>query len=616
MGLALLMCLIPSIFSAQEVLLGCYNNDRSSVTTREQRALTLPFFDDFSGTKIYPDSIKWMDQDAFVNPGFPLNPVTRNAATLDVLDARGNVYPYAISNPFIAEHLTSMPIRLDSIFEPNARALTPADSLYLSFFYQPQGNGNPPESQDSLVLEFGLPNDIDTSWFHVWSAPGQTLAQFLAENDSNYFKQVMIPITEEKFFTSNFLFRFYNYASIVSQSQPSSRGNEDNWNIDVVYLNYGRSFQDLSYPKVCFTGATPSFLKRYQSMPYKHYRANPTASIAEEYELQVSNLDNQAHTMRHRYTVEQVNGNQSYTYPSTYPIMLNAQTFNYAKTAFVSQLFSLDYDRDSTSYIIRHYISDSTCNPPMVDSMIYRQGFYNYFAYDDGIPELGYGVESSAGGAFAVQFELSEMDTLRGVQILFNHTLRDANNKYFDIVVWKDNNGKPGDEVCRLSGKRPQWEDQIYRFVYYPFKQRIRINGVFYIGIEQQSSGLINVGFDASNDNSQYNYFNVTGAWQPSTKPGSIMIRPVVGANYYIGVDDNQINDHVTVYPNPTSTAIHIDGVTNGISIVMYDITGRKVLERSFTDALSIDDLRNGLYLMNITTTEGNIISKKIMVSK
>jgi hypothetical protein len=616
-GLAFLICLIPSFISAQEILSGFYHSNGSQkVLSREQQALTLPFYDDFSDSRIYPDSTKWMDRDAFVNLGFPLNPITRNAATLDVLDSRGCVYPYAISNPFVAEFLTSMPIRLDSVFEPNARALTPADSLYFSFFYQPQGNGNPPESQDSLVLEFGLPNDIDTSWFHVWSTPGQTLAQFLLENDSSYFKQVMIPITDDKFFTSNFLFRFYNYASIVNQSQPSSRGNEDNWNIDVVYLNYGRSIQDRSYPKVCITGTTPSFLKRYQSMPYKHYRANPTASIAEEYELQISNLDDQAHTMRHRYTVEQVNGNQYYTYPSTYPVTVEAQTYNYVKPSFVSQLFSLDYDRDSTSYIIRHFISDSTCNPPMVDSLIYRQGFYNFFAYDDGIPEMGYGVESSAGGAFAIQFELSEMDTLRGVQILFNHTLQDANNKYFDIVIWKDNNGKPGDEVYRLSGKRPMWEDQMYRFAYYQFNQRVRLNGVFYVGIEQQSSGLINVGFDASTDNSQYNFFNVTGSWQSSSKPGSIMIRPVVGASYYIGVDDNQTDDQVVVYPNPAASTIQINGMTQGCSIAMYDLTGRKVMETPFTNELSISHLPNGLYLMNITTAEGSIISKKIMVSK
>ncbi|MBR4146883.1 MAG: T9SS type A sorting domain-containing protein [Bacteroidales bacterium] len=614
-GLAILICLIPNLFSAQEILTGFNHRTTHNMLTRTQEALTLPFYDDFSNSCVYPDSTKWTDRDVFVNQGFPLNPVTRNAATLDVLDASGCVYPYAISNPFIAEHLTSAPIRLDSVFNPEPRALSPIDSLYFSFFYQPQGNGNPPESQDSLVLEFGVPSEIDTSWYHVWSTPGQTLAQFLQENDSNYFKQVMIPITDSRFFIPNFLFRFYNYASIANQSQPTNRGNEDNWNIDVVYLNQGRSYNDGSYPKISFTGPIPSFLKRYQSMPYKHYRANPNASITEEYELQLSNLDNQTHTIRHRYTVDQVNGNQSYSYPSTFPSTLEPQTYNQTKNAFVSQLFSMDYDRDSTSYIIRHYISDSTCNPPMVDSMVYRQGFYNYFAYDDGIPEMGYGVEPSS-GAFAVQFELAEMDTLRGVQILFNHTLKDANNKYFDIVVWKDNNGKPGDEVYRLSGRKPKWDEQLYKFAYYQFDQRIRLNGVFYVGIVQQNSGLINVGFDTSNDNSQYNYFNVTGSWQNSTKPGSIMIRPVVGAGYYIGVSEDQVDNQISIYPNPATSTIHIEGIVHGSSITMYDLTGRVVVQRPYSNEISIEHLHNGLYFLNVTTADGVVIGKKIMVNR
>ena len=29
----------------------------------------------------------------------------------------------------------------------------------------------------------------------------------------------------------------------------------------------------------------------------------------------------------------------------------------------------------------------------LVDSTIYHQGFYNYYAYDDGTPEMGYGLE-------------------------------------------------------------------------------------------------------------------------------------------------------------------------------------------------------------------------------
>lgn len=612
-GWGLLFCLVPFLATAQEVLTGFNHNVTLPSRSREAKAITLPFYDDFSNSKILPDSTKWSDFNVYVNSGFPLHPVTRNGATFDVLDAQGRVYDYAISNPFIAEYLTSNVIRLDSIFDPEPKALTPADSLYFSFFYQPQGNGNAPETLDSLVLEFGVTTGIDTMWRHAWSTPGMTLSKFLAENDSCYFKQVMIPITDTAFFKSGFCFRFYNYASIVNASQPTSRGNEDNWNIDVVYLNYGRSISDTSYPKVSFTGTAPSFLSRYRAMPYKHYRANPSAHITEKYPLHISNLDDKPHSLKHQYIVDQVNGEQHYTYSAHSAINAAPMTYSRPDTAMVAMLFSIDYDRDSTSYLIRHYISDSTCNPPMVDSMVYRQGFYNYFAYDDGTPEMGFGVQPSPGGAFAVKYELSELDTLRGVQILFNHTLNDANDQYFDIVVWKDNNGKPGDEAYRLSNRKPIWSDRIYQFAYYQFDKLIRMNGVFYIGIVQQGNGLLNVGFDSSEDHSQYNYINVTGSWQQSSKPGAIMIRPVLGAGYYIGLDEGP-DTKVSIYPIPASTSVHIEGITNGVSVDIYDLTGRRVMHRSFTSEIPLSQLRNGLYLLNITTADGNIISKKIIV--
>ena len=612
-SLAFSLCLLPNLTTAQEFLTGFYRPGETPASgNRQIQVQTLPFYDDFSESNRYPDSCKWIDRNAFVNSGFPLHPVTRNAATLDVLDAQGQVYNFAISNPFIAEYLTSTTIRLDSVFDPEPRALTPADSVYLSFYYQPQGNGLAPETNDSLVLEFGIPNEFDTTWHHIWSAPGQTLAQFLQENDSNYFKQVMIPITDLNYFKSSFFFRFYNYASIANSTQPTSRGNEDHWNIDMVYLDRNRRHDDTSYPKISFTGAAPTFLKRYQAMPYKHYRLNATSSITEEFAYYVSNLDNQPHNLKYEYTVEQVNGSQSYHYASHNALPLNAETHCQENWGYVAQLFSLDLDRDTTSYIIRHYLSDSTCNPPLTDSLIYRQGFYNYFAYDDGTPEMGYGVEP-ASGAFAVRFEMAELDTLSGVQILFNHTLNDANNKYFDIVVWKDNNGKPGDEVYRLANKKPIWEDALFRFAYYSFPQRVRLAGTFYVGLVQRENGLVNIGIDMSNDNSQYNFYNSNGSWQQSNMPGSIMIRPVVGKGYYIGVNENPDDTAVILYPNPVSKLLHIEGVTEGQSMTLFDITGRKVMETPFAPDLSVEGLRPGLYLLNIVTDNGTI-NRKITV--
>lgn len=696
---ALLMAfgLIAGSVSAQEILTPFRSTtEKAPVRRGVAEARFLPFFDDFSQSALYPDSTKWTDCNALVNDGFPLCPPNRNGITLDVLDANGRVYSYAISNAFLAEYLTSVRIRLDSVMEPEPRALTPADSLYLSFYYQPQGNGNAPEEQDSLGLQFGttvlrqeflfldyqnydiadifaemqvdtlFPGDTvwasvgcqpglftivtdtltpatqgsiavpcdsvfttvaDTTWYHIWSVPGQTLEDFMNENDGAHFKQVLIPIRDERFFREDFYFRFYNYASIVSSSLPANRSNEDNWNIDFVYLNLGRSVNDTTYPMLTFSGQRPSFFERYQAIPYRQYRINPNSAIRENLHIDIANLDGVDHQANYYYSVQQVGGSQHYTRtlePTTiHPYKTHGylQCPDYGESPacpYVGELFALSFDYDSVSYLVKHYIYDSTCNPPLTDSMIYRQGMYNYYAYDDGIPELGFGVRP-AGGKFAVRFDLAEFDTIAGVQLLFNHTLKDANDKYFDIVVWKDENGRPGEEVYRLEGQRPIWQEMPYQFSYYRFTKPVLLSGAFYMGIEQRSDDLINIGFDASVDNIQYNFINTNGAWQQSSKHGSLMIRPVVGSSYYIGVDENGTSTGsgaFVLYPNPASSTLHLDGDIQNGQVCIYDLTGRRVFEGEYQSEIPVSQLNDGMYFLSITTAEGQVFTQKFIIKK
>ena len=697
-ALALFLAFAASQVTAQEILTGFRAVPQKAATARGvQPARFLPFLDDFSHSDLYPDSTKWTDLNVLVNDGFPLCPPNRNCATLDVLDASGRVYSYAISNAFVAEYLTSVRIRLDSVMEPEPRALTPADSVYFSFYYQPQGNGNPPEAHDSLVLQFGttvehqeflyldyqnltiseifehmqvdtlFPGDTvwsfgecvsglyyivtdtltpltqgmisvpcdsvfttvaDTTWVHVWSTPGQSLQAFMAENNGQYFKQVMIPILDVKYFQDNFYFRFYNYASIENSNHPSNRGEEDIWNIDFVYLDYNRTAADTDYPMLTFSGQRPSFFERYQTMPYRQYRVNPNSAIRESLELDIANLDGVDHEAHYYYTVQQVGGSHHFSrhlspvtirpYRETGYLACPENGTESPACPYVEALFALNMGYDSVSYVVRHYVYDSTANPPLVDSLVYRVGMYNYYAYDDGIPERGYGVEP-ANGQFAVKFELADYDTIQGVQLLFNHTLNDANNKYFDIVVWKDENGKPGAEIYRLSGQRPQWEEQPYRFHYYKFDKTVTLAGVFYIGIVQQSGGLINIGFDATIDNSQYNFYNTNGAWLPSDKRGSLMIRPVVGASYYIGVEENNSAAQlVQLYPNPVRNTLNISvsEQTEIVQTCIFDLMGRKVYQGNPSNEVYVGHLADGLYFIRLTTAEGQVINQKFIIRK
>ncbi len=681
---------------AQEILTPFGTTEKAPARKGVAEARFLPFFDDFSHSNTYPDSTKWTDNNVLVNDGFPLCPPNRKGATFDVLDANGKVYNYAISNAFVAEYLTSVRIRLDSIMDPEPHALTPADSIYLSFYYQPQGNGNSPEEQDSLVLQFGttterqeflfldyqnydiadifaemqvdtlFPGDTiwasvgcqeglftlvtdtltpdiqgsiavpcdsifitvaDTTWYHIWSVPGQTLEDFMAENDGQYFKQVMIPITDLKYLRNDFYFRFYNYASIVSNSLPSNRSNEDNWSIDFVYLNINRSITDTDYPMLTFSGQKPSFFNRYQSIPYRQYRINPNAVTRENLEIDIANLDGIDHEANYYYMVQQIGGGQSYTRSLEPTIIRPYKTHGYLNCPdygespacpYVGELFALNMNYDSVSYQISHYLFDSTTNPPLLDSMVYRTGMYNYYAYDDGIPELGFGVRP-AGGRFAVRFDLADYDTIQGVQLLFNHTLNDANNKYFDLVVWKDENGKPGEEVYRLESQRPQWQEQIYRFSYYKFNKTVALAGAFYIGIEQRSDDLINIGFDTSIDNIEYNFVNTNGSWQQSSKHGSLMIRPVVGASYFIGMEENGPSTGsgaFRIYPNPVSNILHIESDIDGGQLNIYDLMGRMVYQSEYQTEIPVSQLNDGLYFLSITTSEGQVINQKFIIRK
>ena len=508
--------------SAQEYLSGFSHEAKSVGESLRNRnnVVQLPFFDDFTESDVYTDAAKWQNNNVLVNSGFPLYPTNYNAATLDILDMTGKVYPHASSCPFIADSLISNPISL--------KELTPADSVYLSFYYQPQGNGDAPEAADSLVLMFGCKTDTTLVWNHIWSTEGVTLDSFLLANDGNYFKQVMIPVVDEKYFGNDIVILFYNYGSVPSTMYPNDRSNVDNWNIDFVYLDKNRKAENTSFPLVTFSEKSPSLLNRYQSMPYRQYVSNPTVAIATEYNMYIANLDSTSARIKYSMHVENVVSGWTYDYNSKWgsisPLVKNGfqncegDNSTQACPRPKNFLFDMEDKVDTALYQITHIITvDDTVSQAKGDTLYGLQSFENFYSYDDGIPERGYGVVPGE-SCFASQFGISMPDTLCGVYLLFNRTHKDANYDFFDIVVWNNNNGKPGNEIYRLKNQRPEWdEEDIYKFAYYPFDKILKVNGTIYVGIMQHDKETINIGFDTSNDNSQYNFYDVGYGWENSS---------------------------------------------------------------------------------------------------
>lgn len=82
---------------------------------------------------------------------------------------------------------------------------------------------------------------------------------------------------------------------------------------------------------------------------------------------------------------------------------------------------------------------------------------------------------------------------------------------------------------------------------------------------------------------------------------------------YYVDAVEEHEADQVSIYPNPVDDMLHIDGVTTGTSITLYDMTGRLVLsDRAYGGAMTFDmsALKRGVYLCRIQNRTYKIVKR------
>lgn len=624
----IISCCLLVYGNAQEVLKPLsYNINLSPVghsqsTSAQAKALaivpdTLPFFDDFyyAYKTPYPTTNHWVDSNVYVNTGFATGPLSMGVATFDGLNKFGA--PYNINAPVSvsasADTLKSRPINL---YRKGSYIYSPADSIYLSFYYQAKGNGEAPEPNDSICVDFKKPNQ--NKWVKVWGQKGST--------DTTFYK-VMIPIKDTAYFDSMFVFRFRNKAT--------TSGSLDHWNIDYVYINKDRKIKDtLQYGDINFALPPTSFLKNYTTMPYNQYVPTEFASNFKNYIR--SNNDGYV-GMNYNFTVYDetgsVHGQQDQGNPLNpgVPPYKNGGYFSQAAWANPTLTISpFPTMSDSTYYTIVHsLVPVATDNQRANDTVVITQKFSNYFAYDDGKAEQGYYL-NVYGAKTALRYTLNAADTLRALRIYFDPIINGGliQNSYFRITIWADGGNGPGNVLLQDSLVKPKYLSGTYNLIptYTLTSCLYLLPGTYYFGIQQQTNQPLNIGFDKNNDHIDALYYDIGNGWQKSTIPGggSLMINPEMGCTVPTVVGIKDLTNNLlsfSIYPNPANESITVSTGNLILDNTILSITnsiGQLVYTEAFVNKqqINISSLPNGIYFVQLNSNGKTVSPKKLIISR
>ncbi len=562
---------------------------------QDSDTLALPFFDDFSYNGTEPDNSLWQNNGVTLSNTLPNRPPSIGVAVFDALNIDGEFYPSQYGTKYASgDTLTSKPIDL----------YYPGDNtIFLSFFYQPGGFGDAPENEDELMLDFYSPEDDE--WTNVLTIPGAAC---------HTFKQAVVPINQKAYLQKGFRFRFRNYFSLGSPKQADLVTNCDFWLVDYIKLDKLRSAIDTVYQDVALTNCPEIKFNQYMTIPWKHY-SKAVDKVKLSYSVYYRNNDNQPRMLD---SINLILKNKdcndtlmlgSYNLPSYW---------DFSETKQFPYKFKSDAEKVEYQIGLRLVSDVSQHDFAQNNTYFDTKTLDDYYAYDDGSAEAGYGIqgEGSTGSMVAVKFAPLIKDNIKGVYIYFNPTFNDAQADFFHLKIWNCEHGLPAQELYSADNLSLP-KNECGSFVFFPLQKSVSVSDTFFIGWQKTQNEILNVGFDKSTTGVAVNYYNINGQWKLSDSKGQIMIRPAFGglstANDDLIVDIQQ-NNSLCISPNPAKDRIWISGLDTDIDDTLYivSVTGKtvKTLSSSANNSYDISDLADGVYFIKI----GNLSAKFIKI--
>lgn len=563
--------------------------------SKSNQQVNLPFRDDFSYRSNIPNPNLWEPSDVWVNQTWARNTISLGVASFDGLNRFGRPYSY-VGNDSLGDILSSREINLN-----NAQ-----DSVYLSFYYQAGGWGEfPAPGDDSLTLQFW--NGQDSLWESIWRN------QYYP-NDS--FRLVMIYV-DPKFYRDDFRFRFQNYGS--------KAGSLDLWHIDYVELDDQRERSDSILDDIAFTRPFPTLLNNYESIPWWHVNEgfNIQNAFAPSVDLHYRRNYRPSETPPINLGIYEVtyNGNLLQKHATIGPGLASPHPNN-EEVEFPLPPVDAPYNQPPLNYLgsinfpdefeIEAFSTFSGAGGNAIranDTVYRRQVFKNYYAYDDGSAERAYEVRNNGGGFIVQRYDILVNDTLKGLDIYFQPDVYNLEDQEFTILLMSNQGGLPGSIIYE--------SDSIYQAQYSGgnFYQSYLLDttiagpitsGTVFIGIRQQNSEPMNLGYDQNGRNRTSAFYGEIGDMYQSFLAGTIMMRPLFR---YIPRDfslrEPLENQSLEIYPNPSDGFIELKLPADlreleNYQLRLYNLQGQLVAQKKVSRSWFIKDLPAGLYLLRL----------------
>lgn len=463
--------------------------------------------------------------------------------------------------------------------------------------------------------------ECNPSWTWIWSTSNQT---------GDEFKSVYIPIVYDNYLVKGFRFRFKNYTSLSNDA--SHARNEDCWHLDMIWLNSNRESTNQNVPDVAFANEISPLYTKYKALPMSHFANVSYNDFRMTIPATFTNFDSDYRKIKFHFSVDKQHVDERIDF-STYETDIPA--FTTASERDVLSDFEVDFfdfiaedtaTYDEGVYEFQYYFTD--INNPLYSQYRWNDTcrttltLSNYYAYDDGTPEAGYGLREAPMGRVAFKYDILQSDTLKSIGMYFNPTMLETATT-FNLCVWENDNGTPGNLLYYSPSEKTQIAEDIYQFVHYDIKaenivsgnESLVVNKSFFIGWEQPNDVLLNVGLDMNTSLNGRLYYNTGFEWEKSVQTGALMMRPYFGKYEPQLATPNITQTNVNVYPTTANDVIYVSSTDEISNITIYNAFGTKILETTKTE-ISIQSLCNGLYVATIQLKNGNVQQRKFVVIK